>query len=82
MRGDKKKMRQLLIEKDSTVNTRKELLQLSIEKQRIELNTAKIIKEKEEELARPFKIIDFKSKIHLLHSKHKQNSLIEGKNIN
>ena len=45
----KKKMRQLLIETDSTVNTRKELLEISIEKQRIELDSAKIIKEKEEE---------------------------------
>ena len=67
----KKMMRQLLIKTDSTVNTRKELLKISIEKQRIELDTAKIIKEKEEELAWHFKIIDFKSKIHLLHSKHK-----------
>ena len=43
----KKKMRQLLIEKDSSVNTRKELLKISIEKQRKELDTAKIIKTKE-----------------------------------
>ena len=78
MRGDRKKMRQLLIEKDSTVNTRKELLKISIKKQRIELDTAKIIKEKEEEFAQHLKKIAFKSKIHFLHSKHKQNSLDEG----